>query len=625
MAGTEFKTSTSHPLTLLRSYIRTFGSEALEWEPFVVKKALEKRLTFSLPRVNFLKLLAAISVANHDQFWSSWETFHTVSQALAGKIPSVSHIDNQSVSDLMIAVDAALRIRKDLGSMGDIPPFSEEVIRYMAAQLHESGIWYVPEPLEFLNPLISGVTQVCGECGNEEQPKEDGLCSYCTDRYNTDSLLKMEPDEELKKKFNGSKVKVTVKFPTAGVQKSLVRALTRGGETLRETEDDICAARILEGIRDLSAYTAELEVQTKTAGISVTSKAISTNNAINPENQIQLPQIPGQTQPKQQSEQTQQSSKFKKYVNPLSVGGTALVGGMLLRKPGAAGKFLTTAKEVVTKPITSIRRGLQSGASYAGPGADDFARGAAESKRVELMGESLRDINSSILQARQAGTPIKADVSQFAALEGGDAGLGTIQDRLRRSGFLSAGRQTYRGVDIDDQTAKRVSDLVAELDAAGEAGKKVELSRIEDLYRQLGQQAKQQSGGAAPSKGLWYYGLGERVPEVLAPAATFAAGALPAEDPETGERRSTIERLARGTAGAATTAATGALFAGRNLGLSKTNLLTGKGRSLVSAKAIVPALAGATIGSTAENIASDVAGGGANLVNSAFGQKKEQS
>jgi hypothetical protein len=627
MAGTEFKTSTSHPLTLLRSYIRTFGSEALEWEPFVVKKALEKRLTFSLPRVNFLKLLAAISVANHDQFWSSWETFHTVSQALAGKIPSVSHIDNQSVSDLMIAVDAALRIRKDLGSVGDIPPFSEEVTRYMAAQLHESGIWYVPEPLEFLNPLISGVTQVCGECGNEEQPKEDGLCSYCTDRYNTDSLLKMEPDEELKKKFNGSKVKVTVKFPTAGVQKSLVRALTRGGETLRETEDDICAARILEGIRDLSAYTAELEVQTKTAGISVTSKAISTNNAINPENQIQLPQIPGQsqTQPQQQAEQSQQPSKFKKYVNPMSIGGAALIGGMLLRKPGAAGKFLTTAKEVVTKPITSIRRGLQSGASYVGPGADDFARGAAESKRVELMGQSLRDVNNSILAARQTGRPIKADVSQFAALEGGEKGLGTIQDRLRRGGFLSVGRQTYKGVDIDDKTAKRVSDLLAELDAAGETGKKVELSRIEDLYRQLGQQAKQQSGGAAPSKGLWYYGPGERVPEVLAPAATFAAGAVPDEDPETGERRSITERLARGTAGAATTAATGALFAGRNLGLSKANLLTGKGRSLFSAKAIVPSLAGGTIGFTAENIASDVAGGGANLVNSAFGQKKEQS
>ncbi|MFN9959575.1 MAG: hypothetical protein ACK55I_41345, partial [bacterium] len=101
---------------------------------------------------------------------------------------------------------------------------------------------------------------------------------------------------------------------------------------------------------------------------------------------------------------------------------------MLLRKPGAAGKFLTTAKEVVTKPITSIRRGLQSGASYVGPGADDFARGAAESKRVELMGQSLRDVNNSILAARQTGRPIKADVSQFAALEGGEKGLGTIQD-----------------------------------------------------------------------------------------------------------------------------------------------------------------------------------------------------
>jgi hypothetical protein len=614
MAGTEFKVQSSHPLTLLRSYIQTFGSEALEWEPFVVKTALERRLPFSLPRINYLKLLAAISVANHDQFWSSWETFHAVSQALAGKIPSVSHIDNQSVSDLMIAVDAANRIRADLSSLGDVPPFSEEVMRYMAAQLHESGIWYVPEPLEFLNPLISGVTQVCGECGNHEQPKEDGLCSYCTDRYNTDSLLKMEPDDELKKKFNGSKVKVTVKFPTAGVQKALVRALSQGGQVLRETEDDICAARVLEGIRDLHQYTAELTTQVKTAGLSAVApaqKAVAAHNALNPEGQIEFRPPSEEKKPRQPKE-----PGISKYVNPVTLGGTALLAGGLARSPNA-GKFLRAAKEVFTKPVTSIGRSMRAGANYVGPGADEFARQAAQSKRVEMMGESLRGVQRDLSGGRG-----NTRVTAFKALEGGPTGATTV-DKLRKSGLLSAGEQSYENVMVGRGLSKKVDSLAREMDAAAAAGREVDYAKIEKTYNELVRAAQNQR--AVARKGIGYYLPGERAIEVGAPVLTGVTEAATAEDPDTGRQRSLAERLARGAAAGGITAATGALFAGRNLGLSKKNLITGADRSTFSAKGLVPVAAGMTIGSTLETAGADLLGGGARLVDSAFGQKKEQT
>lgn len=609
-----FKNEKTHPLLLLRSYLRLFGAGALEWEPFVIKRSVENRLKINIPRVVLIKLMAAVSVANHDQFWTSWETFHTVSQALVGKIPSVSHIDNQSVSDLMLAVDAANRIRLDLGTIGDIPEFSEEVRRYMAAQLHESGIWYVPEPLEFLNPLISKVTQVCGECGNEEEPKEDGLCSYCTDRYNTDSLLKMEPDEELKKKFNGSKVKVVTKLPTAGVQKALVRALSVGGHTLKETADDICASKLVEGIGDLLEFTASLGA-TKTAGISNVQKAVATNNLVNEENQIQ---IPG-------TKSKEPGSPIMKHVNPVSVGGAALLGGALLRNPRAAGKFLTTAKEVITKPVTSIGRSMRAGANYVGPGADEFARGAAQSKRVGLMTESIRDLNTALAQQASAGKPLVGQVDQFKVLEGGEQGLGTVSDKLRRSGVLSAGRQKFKNVEIDEETAKRVKSLVEELDSASTAGRQVDYDKIRGLYDDLGRRAREQvaAGKSQVSKGGWYYGFGERPIEVAAPALSFAGAASEEEDPETGRKRSIAERLARGATAGGVAAGTGALLAGRNLGLSTTNLLTGKGRSGFSAKGLVPALGGMSVGATAENIGADIAGAGARAIDTAFGQKKD--
>ena len=126
------------------------------------------------------------------------------------------------------------------------------------------------------------------------------------------------------------------------------------------------------------------------------------------------------------------------------------------------------------------------------------------------------------------------------------------------------------------------------------------------------------------SRGGWYYGPGERVIEVGSPVLGFAGGLADDEDSETGRKRSISVRLARATAGAAIGASTGHLFAGRNLGLSKTNLITGKGRSPFSAKGLVPMAAGMALGSTAESIGSDVAGGTVNLVDSAFGQKKDQ-
>lgn len=611
-----FKAEGVHPLVLLREYLRLFGPGALEWEPFVIKRSVDGAVKENISRVNLTKLLAAITVANHDNFWTYWETFHTVSQALAGKIPSVSHIDNQSISDLMLSVDAAFKIRKDIGSASDIPEFSEEVRRYMAAQLHESGIWYAVEPLEFLNPLISGETQVCGLCKNEETPKEDGMCSYCTDRYNMDSLLKFEPDDDLKKVFDGSKVKIVIKFPTKGVQDALRRAQKSGGEVLQEDADDICAAKILEGLRDLEKYRAQLGT-TKTAGIANAPKAVTAHNLANPDNEVQMPG----------SQSAQPKSPVLKYVNPLSVGGSALVAGALLRKPGMAGKFLNTAKEVVTKPITSIGRSMRAGANYVGPGADEFARGAAKSKRVELMSDSLRDLNTTLQGQMTKGQPLTGRVAQFAALAGGEQGVGTLSGKLRRSGFASAGRQKFDNVTFDTDTANRLNKLLSEMDTASAAGGQVDYSKIRGLYDELGNTARQQvtAGTASRSKGLAYYAPGERVIEVGTPLLTGTAAYAADTDPETGRKRSTAERLARGVAAGGVAAGTGAIFAGRNLGLSKADLITGKGRSFLSAKGLVPAVGGMAIGSTVENIGADAVGAGARAIDSAFGQKKDTS
>jgi hypothetical protein len=264
MAATDlrlFRDEQTHPLILLRTCLKLFGPEVLEWEPVVIRRAIEDRAESNISRVNFVKVLAALTVANRDNFWLEWETFHFISQALNNNIPSAGAMQDQSIGQLMVAVDIANSIRAELGPLSEVPEFSDEVKRYIAAQLSESGIWFAPEPLTFVNPLIAGVTQICDECGNEEEPQPDGLCSFCTARYDTDSLLKMEPDEELRKRYDGSRVRVVEKFKTLPVQKRLMDYLTKPTTVLRETQADICTAKIVTGLEYMMRRRSQLKKQ----------------------------------------------------------------------------------------------------------------------------------------------------------------------------------------------------------------------------------------------------------------------------------------------------------------------------------------------------------------------------
>ena len=255
-----FKDEQAHPLVLLRQYLRMFGRDSLEWAPAVIKTSVEDKTGTTIAKVNLLKLMAAISVANHDSFWKDWETFHLVSQALNNNIPSPGVVQDQTVGQLMVAVDMATQVREDLGAITAVPTFSEEVARYIAAQVLESCIWYLPEPLDFANKYAAGEMQKCRVCGNVEERQVDRLCSFCTDRYETDSLLKFEPSENLVERGQGKEVDLFDKYPADKVQARLADVLSKN-IVLRETQVDICVAKLLTGVEYMKHRRNQLVVQ----------------------------------------------------------------------------------------------------------------------------------------------------------------------------------------------------------------------------------------------------------------------------------------------------------------------------------------------------------------------------
>lgn len=238
-----------HPITLLHELTKKYGADWMEWAPSVLRKTLEKDFKISPARVNLIKAMGAGAVATRDEFWESWETFHFLCQALNGLIPSHEELQTHSVGEMMVAVDIALQIRRELGSLSHVPTFSEEVAKYIAAHALNQGVWYLPEPLSFASRFASKRWYRCKDCGNEaEDLFGDGLCDVCVQRFDTESLRNWVPNPKLVEKGEGRNIVYYEKNPSEKVKKRLDEAIHKD-VTLQETPVDICVDRLLRALQ----------------------------------------------------------------------------------------------------------------------------------------------------------------------------------------------------------------------------------------------------------------------------------------------------------------------------------------------------------------------------------------
>lgn len=312
----------------------------------------------------------------------------------------------------------------------------------------------------------------------------------------------------------------------------------------------------------------------------------------------------GMPAPQNQSQPEKKKNIVSRHMGKGTLALGALGAAAAIRNPAAAGKYLGQLKDTVMRPGVALKRGFRSGSSNVmkGPGASEAA-----SKRVRLY----RDVLQSAQQGRLQSVRSLDDIGSGA-------------NTMRARGFGSAGRQFSR----KGQELKLSGDLKKRVDAAQSAlakGEKVDEKVLRGLYQEVQQAGK----GLKMRKGVTYYAPGERASMMALGGGLGATAGLEAEDPETGRKRGVAERIARGTVGAAVGTMATPLFMGRGAGLAKQNVFTGKTyapgsmgmlKGLTTQKAILP-IAGSTVALGAGGIATDVAGGGGQLVDKAFGQK----
>lgn len=237
------------PVVLFFYCTKKYGYEWMKWAPEVLKRTLEMDhpgVVLSKKVLN--RSLASAVIATTDSFFEDWEPFHFLTQALVLGTPTADTMQEHSVGEMMAAVDDAIYIRDHIGKLVARPSFSDTVARYVAAQALNQGVWYLPAPLDFASDHAGMKRYRCRDCAHEgEIFTNDGLCDVCTERFDTDSLREFKPSTNTAVRGIGRNTQIFFKNPQDGVKVRL-RALQQNSASFNGTQDDVCAARLLEAL-----------------------------------------------------------------------------------------------------------------------------------------------------------------------------------------------------------------------------------------------------------------------------------------------------------------------------------------------------------------------------------------
>lgn len=241
------------PVVLFFYFTKKYGHEWMRWAPEVLKRTVElDHPNVVLAKKALNRALAAAVIATQDSFFEEWEAFHFLAQALITGTPTSESMQEHSVGEMMGAVDDAIYIRDHLDRLIPRPTFNDTVARYVAAQALNNNVWYLPAPLDFANDHAGMKRYRCRDCHHEgEIVVNDGLCDVCIERFDTDHLREFKPHPVPLSSGLGSHIDVFYANPQDGV-KARLRMLQQSPSAFNGSQDDVCAAKILEALAYLN-------------------------------------------------------------------------------------------------------------------------------------------------------------------------------------------------------------------------------------------------------------------------------------------------------------------------------------------------------------------------------------
>lgn len=137
----------THPVVLDLYLLNAFGPEWYDWDPNTVwAEAIRVTGSPNVSEVNRHKIQAIRAVHMTNASFRRWELFEKIIAAFNGVVPRFDIVQKPDLGQLLSGVDSMITLRQEL--------FSDEVTRYIAAAVMTDGVFWVPDPLTFVNPFL---------------------------------------------------------------------------------------------------------------------------------------------------------------------------------------------------------------------------------------------------------------------------------------------------------------------------------------------------------------------------------------------------------------------------------------------------------------------------------------
>lgn len=133
-----------HPVVLDLALLKMYGAEWLGWEPETLEHLVPQ--DFKVREISGLamsKIMACKTLHLVDTYWKQWEVFVWCTMPFNNLYPDFEVLQVPTVSQCLISVDVANRIRDDV-------EWSEEVKRFIATVYRHDGIFCTIAPTEFV-------------------------------------------------------------------------------------------------------------------------------------------------------------------------------------------------------------------------------------------------------------------------------------------------------------------------------------------------------------------------------------------------------------------------------------------------------------------------------------------
>ena len=129
--------------SLLVALLDNFGTQALQWDPETIRRELEDAYG-DIPRFNFDKVMAAVTLLTTDQFYKRLPAFNDLCNVLAGDDFTPAQFDPATVAEMAWGMTEAMMLSPP--DEGD--PFSEPIRGYIGKQLKNEGFSKAPDILQ---------------------------------------------------------------------------------------------------------------------------------------------------------------------------------------------------------------------------------------------------------------------------------------------------------------------------------------------------------------------------------------------------------------------------------------------------------------------------------------------